>query len=430
MYDLFFCPKINILYCIFLKGCDFLGKKILAKFRRNKWLIALAASGIHISIGSVYAWSVLVLPIMEATGWTLSSVTFTFSLAILFLGLSAGFFGNFVEKYGVTKTGLISTAFFCIGLVGTALALSIHNIYLLYLFYGVIGGIGLGIGYITPVSTLVKYFPENKGFATGLAIMSFGFASLIAAPLMQYLVATYDLTANFLILGFAYAFIMTISSLYLAPPKKSKNEEITDISIEPKEVYATWQFKALWIIFFINITCGIALLSIVSPMAQEVVGMTPEQGAGLVGLIGMVNGFGRIFWSTLSDYIGRGYAYITFFLIEIGLFILLAGATNQFIFTATVMIIVSCYGGGFSCMPAYLSDLFGSKHLSTIHGRILTAWGFAGLAGPLMISLGKEYLNNYSLILYCFVVLFVLSLIVAITLKKQSFQLEEEQDDE
>ena len=401
-----------------------MGERILKKLRRNRWLIALAASGIHISIGSVYAWSVLVLPIMAETGWGLSSVTFTFSLAILFLGLSAGFFGNFTEKYGVTKTGLISTAFFCVGLFGTALALSVHSMLLLYLFYGVIGGIGLGLGYITPVSTLVKYFPNNKGFATGLAIMSFGFASMIAAPLMQFLVATYNLSTNFLILGFSYAIIMSISSLYLAPPENySEEDEDSEEDLEPKDVYKTWQFKALWIIFFINIMCGIALLSIISPMAQEVIGFSAERAASLVGIVGLINGSGRILWSTFSDYIGRGYTYITFFIIEALLFFFLATTTNEFLFEIFVLLIISCYGGGFSCMPAYLSDIFGNKHLSTIHGRVLTAWGFAGLAGPLCISFGKEFLGSYSLILYCFVAFFVLSLIIATVLKDKAGEL-------
>ena len=387
--------------------------------KRNRWLIALSASGIHISIGSVYAWSVLVLPIIAETGWSLSEVTFTFSLAILFLGLSAGTLGKYAEKYGATKMGLFSTLCFTIGLFGTALALSIHSLPLLYLFYGVIGGIGLGTGYITPVSTLVKYFPTHKGFATGLAIMSFGFASLIASPLMQYLVTTYNLTSNFLILAFSYAVIMVISSLYLSPPENYKEEKTSADSITPKEVYRTWQFKALWIIFFINISCGIALLSILSPMSQEVVGFSAERAATLVGIVGLINGGGRIVWSTLSDYIGRGYTYVTFFIMEIILFFLLATTANEFLFECFVMLIVSCYGGGFSCMPAYLSDIFGNKHLSTIHGRVLTAWGFAGLAGPIMISLGKTYLGNYSAILYVFSALMVLNLIIAWTLKSQ-----------
>ena len=167
---------------------------------KNKWLIALSAIGIHICIGSVYAWSVLTKPIMEAMGFSLKDVTWTFSLAILFLGLSAGFLGSYVEKYGPRRSGLVSATFFCLGMFGTAFALTQHSLTLMYLFYGVIGGIGLGTGYITPVSTLVKWFPNNRGLATGLAIMGFGFASLIAGPVMQILIAKYGLVQNFLIL--------------------------------------------------------------------------------------------------------------------------------------------------------------------------------------------------------------------------------------
>lgn len=185
---------------------------------RNRWLIALAAIGIHISIGSVYAWSVLTRPIMAAMGWSLKETTWTFSLAILFLGLSAGLLGSVAEKMGPKKSGLWSTLFFGIGMLGTGYALEAHSLTLLYIFYGVIGGIGLGVGYITPVSTLVKYFPRNRGFATGLAIMGFGFTALIAGPLMQYLTAAYSLVQTFQILGVAYIIIMTLSSLYLKPP--------------------------------------------------------------------------------------------------------------------------------------------------------------------------------------------------------------------
>ena len=179
---------------------------------KNRWLIALSAIGIHICIGSVYAWSVLTKPIMQAMGFTLKETTWTFSIAILFLGLSAGFLGDYVEKYGPRKSGLTSTCFFGLGMFGTALALHLNSLPLLYLFYGVIGGIGLGTGYITPVSTLVKWFPNNRGFATGLAIMGFGFASLIAGPLMQILVAKYGLVQNCIILGCVYMVIMAASA--------------------------------------------------------------------------------------------------------------------------------------------------------------------------------------------------------------------------
>ena len=310
---------------------------------RNRWLIALAAIGIHICIGSVYAWSVLTRPIMEQLGFTLKQTTWTFSLAILFLGLSAGFLGSFVEKYGPRKSGLVSMCFFGTGMFGTAFALSVHSLPLLYLFYGVIGGIGLGVGYITPVSTLVKYFPNHRGFATGLAIMGFGFAALIAGPLMQYLTATYGLVTNFLILGGVYMTIMGMSALYLKPPAapaaaKNAIRHIVN-GFTANEAVKTWQFGALWWVFFVNITCGIGLLAVASPMAQDVVKMSPAAAASMVGIIGLLNGFGRIAWSTVSDYLGRGWTYAVFFIIEIAAFWKLAATTDEFLFQALVLLI-------------------------------------------------------------------------------------------
>ncbi|MBQ8418094.1 MAG: OFA family MFS transporter [Phascolarctobacterium sp.] len=395
---------------------------------KNKWLIALSAIGIHICIGSVYAWSVLTKPIMEAMGFSLKDVTWTFSLAILFLGLSAGFLGSYVEKYGPRRSGLVSATFFCLGMFGTAYALTQHSLTLMYLFYGVIGGIGLGTGYITPVSTLVKWFPNNRGLATGLAIMGFGFASLIAGPVMQLLIAKYGLIQNFIILGCVYFVVMVASALYLEPPKTIPVTEgpnkfpvnqpaVTGPQYTAKEAMRTWMFAALWWIFFTNITCGIGLLAVASPMAQEVIKMTPLEAASMVGIIGLLNGGGRIAWSTLSDYIGRRNTYVLFFAIQIVAFYLLASVTDSFMFQALIFIIITCYGGGFSCMPAYLSDLFGTKQLSAIHGRILTAWGLAGIAGPLLLSLIYERTHSYSLTLYFFSGCFVLSLIVSLILK-------------
>jgi len=392
---------------------------------KNRWLIALSAIGIHICIGSVYAWSVLTKPIMQAMGFTLKETTWTFSIAILFLGLSAGFLGDYVEKYGPRKSGLTSTCFFGLGMFGTALALHLNSLPLLYLFYGVIGGIGLGTGYIPPVSTLVKWFPNNRGFATGLAIMGFGFASLIAGPLMQILVAKYGLVQNFIILGCVYMVIMAASALYLEPPKASNGGPsginvksiLPDTQFTAKEARKTWQFYALWWIFFTNITCGIGLLAVASPMAQEVVKMTPMAAASMVGIIGLINGLGRIFWSTISDYLGRSTVYVVFFLIQIFAFYALAETSSAFIFQLIVFVIISCYGGGFSCMPAFLSDLFGTKELSAIHGKILTAWGMAGIAGPLLLSWIRETTNSYSITLYFFSACFVVSLIIAGILK-------------
>lgn len=393
---------------------------------RNRWFIALAAIGLHISIGSVYAWSVLTRPIMVDMGFTLSQTTWTFSLAILMLGLSAGFLGSFAEKIGPKKSGLLAMLFWVTGLFGTAYALSIHNLTLLYLFYGIIGGIGLGIGYITPVSTLVKYFPNRPGFATGLAIMGFGLASLIAGPLMQYLVAHVGLVNNFIILGVIYLVIMGASSLYLkAPQQKHLTRTTKDKStmyvhnhgMLANDAMKTWQFSALWWIFFVNITCGIGLLSLASPMAQEAIGMTPTAAASLVGIIGIFNGGGRIVWSTISDYLGRAQIYILFFIIEIVAFYLLAQTNSALTFQILILLIITCYGGGFSCMPAYLADLYGIRQLSTIHGRILTAWGLAGIVGPMLVSYFHEAGYGYTTALECFAALFVINTIIAIALK-------------
>lgn len=397
--------------------------------KRNRWLIALSAVGIHISIGSVYAWSVLTRPVMDAMGLSLPEATWAFSIAILFLGLSAGFLGHVVERLGPRRSGLLSILFFATGLLGTAWAVERQSLALLYFFYGFIGGIGLGTGYITPVATLVKWFPRHRGFATGLAIMGFGFAAFIAGPVMQRLTAAYGLAENFLFMACAYAFVMGASAFYLAPPRPGEVTDTIDAVVKEelaaapapapqkqytrREAVKTPEFAALWWIFFTNITCGIGLLAVASPMAQEVIRMSPAGAASLVGIIGIVNGAGRIFWSTVSDWIGRGAVYILFFTIEVFAFWQLAGTSDAAAFAAWVLLIISCYGGGFSCMPAYLSDLFGVRHLSSIHGVILTAWGMAGIAGPLLLSVMKRETGGYGATLRLFAGLLALAWLLA-----------------
>lgn len=401
--------------------------------KRNKWGMALAAVGIHLCIGSVYAWSVLTKPVMEDMGLSLSEVTWAFSIAILFLGMSAGFLGGLVERIGPRNSGWLSACFFGTGMLGTALAISWKSPFLLYLFYGCLGGIGLGTGYITPVSTLVKWFPRHRGFATGLAIMGFGFSALLAGPAMQYLTSTVGLVSTFFILGTVYFVIIVLSASYLRPPRKGevatrfeeglrkqtdtrKQRTAKESSLTRKEAMHTWKWYALWWIFFTNITCGIGLLAIVSPMAQEVIHMTAAEAASFVGIIGIVNGAGRIIWSTVSDRIGRGLTYILFFAFEIAAFYLLAQTGDVFLFEWLVLAIISCYGGGFSCMPAYLSDLFGVRQLAAIHGSILTAWGIAGIAGPLVLAVMKEMTGGYELTLDLFAGMMVLAFVIATVL--------------
>ena len=398
---------------------------------KNRWLIASSAVGIHICIGSVYAWSVLTKPIMAALGISLKETQWTFSLAILFLGLSAGFLGGWVEKYGPRRSGLTAAFFYCSGMFGTCLAVHWQSLPLLYLFYGMIGGIGLGVGYITPVSTLVKWFPEKRGFATGIAIMGFGLASLVAGPLIQILMQKIGLVATFAALGFLYLFIMIPSALYLEPPIQStsalktangKRSHWETLQIPAGVAIKTWQFWTLWWMLFINITCGIGLLSVASPMAQEVVNMSPLTAATMVGVIGLVNGLGRLFWASISDYLGRANTYIAFFIIQAIAFFILAKTTNSYLFQFLVYLIISCYGGGFSTIPAFLSDLFGTKELSAIHGKILTAWAAAGVVGPLFIAWIKDTTHSYHATLIVFSLCFTASLVVATVLKNKQSQ--------
>ncbi|WP_221566522.1 OFA family MFS transporter [Alkalihalobacillus sp. TS-13] len=409
---------------------------------KNRWLIALSGVGIHLSIGSVYSWSVFTKPLMNQFDWSLSRVSWTFSIAILFLGLAAAFMGHFVEKHGPRKSGIISAFFFGFGLMGSGLAINFESLILLYIGYGVFGGIGLGIGYIAPVSTLVKWFPDRRGLATGLAIMGFGFASLIASPVINSLIHLVGIAGTFYTLGIVYLAIMLLSSSYLAPPpegwkpegyeqtmekRKNKTQDLSQLTAN--ESLKTRRFWFLWLMLFINVTCGIAIISVASPMAQEIAGLSAAAAATMVGIMGLFNGLGRIGWASLSDYIGRPNVYTTFFLIQIVLFLLLPVTTAALLFQISIFMILTCYGGGFASIPAYIGDLFGTKQLGAIHGYILTAWAAAGLAGPVIVSWLREVTNSYTLTLYIFAGAFLVALLVSILIRFDIKKLKKENKD-
>jgi len=408
---------------------------------KNRWLIALSAVGIHISIGSVYAWSVFTKPIEKQFGWGLTNVQFTFSIAILFLGLSAAFLGHYVEKHGPRKSGILASLFFGVGVTGSGLAIQLESLPLLYLCYGVLGGIGLGVGYITPVSTLVKWFPDRRGLATGLAIMGFGFASMIASPIINALINSVGIAGTFYTLGIIYFVIMFSSAQYLSPPPKGwlpagytadpagegKKQIKKDlVQLTANEAVKTRRFYMLWLMLFINVTCGIAIISFASPMAQEMIGMSAAMAALMVGLNGLFNGGGRIGWASLSDYIGRPNTYTAFFLIQAILFFALPYLSNPVLFMIAMFIIMTCYGGGFSSIPAYIGDLFGTKQLGAIHGYILTAWAAAGLVGPIITSWIYESTQSYTTTLMIFSAMFVVALIISLAIRLDIKKLREE----
>ncbi|SDW42534.1 MFS transporter, OFA family, oxalate/formate antiporter [Marinococcus luteus] len=400
---------------------------------KNRWLIALAAVGIHISIGSVYAWSVFTNPLIETYGWNLSAVSLTFSIAILFLGLSAAFMGHFVEKHGPRVSGMVAASFFGFGMIGSGAATMLESLWLLYITYGMLGGIGLGIGYITPVSTLVKWFPDRRGLATGLAIMGFGFAAMIASPVMASLIEGVGIPLTFLILGAVYFAVMMSSALYLERPPEGYMKEYAaagkqkpDLAqLTANEAVKTRRFWYLWVMLFINVTCGIAILSVASPMAQEIAGLSAAAAATTVGLMGFFNGAGRIAWASISDYLGRPNVYTAFFLIQIVTFFALPNLTVALLFQLALFLIMTCYGGGFASIPAYIGDIFGTKQLGAIHGYVLTAWAAAGLAGPLLASWIRGVTESYALTLSIFGSMFIVALLVSLLIRIDIRQLKQ-----
>lgn len=415
-----------------------------AKKIKNRWLIALSAVGIHLSIGAVYAWSNFTNPLIQQFGWSSSQVQLTFSIAILFLGLSAAFMGHFVEKYGPRKAGLVAAFCFGIGVFTSGIAVNIESLTLLYLSFGVLGGIGLGVGYIAPVSTLVKWFPDRRGLATGLAIMGFGFAAAISSPIMNYLISTVGIANTFFILGISYFVVMTLSSLYLERPPEGwmpegykdkidsgKVKVKMDLSqLTANEAIKTPRFYYLWIMLFINVTCGIAILSATSPLAQESIGLTAGQAAALIGVLGIFNGVGRLGWAAISDYIGRPNTYTIFFVIQLILFAFLPFTTSALPFQVMLMVVYTCYGGGFAVIPAYIGDLFGTKQLGAIHGYILTAWAAAGLVGPLFTAWMYDTTGSYSNSLTFFSGLFFVALVISLLIRLDIRKLQKANDKE
>ncbi|HGH9482193.1 TPA: OFA family MFS transporter [Streptococcus pyogenes] len=396
--------------------------------KTKRYIIATAGILLHLMLGSTYAWSVYRNLILQETGWDQAPVAFAFSLAIFCLGLSAAFMGNLVEQYGPRLTGTVSAILYASGNMLTGLAIDRKEIWLLYIGYGVIGGLGLGAGYITPISTIIKWFPDKRGMATGFAIMGFGFASLLTSPIAQWLIETEGLVATFYLLGLIYLIVMLFASQLIIKPtaaeiaildkKRLQNNSYLIEGMTAKEALKTKSFYCLWVILFINITCGLGLISVVAPMAQDLTGMSPEMSAIVVGAMGIFNGFGRLVWASLSDYIGRRVTVILLFLVSIIMTISLIFAHSSLIFMISIATLMTCYGAGFSLIPPYLSDLFGAKELATLHGYILTAWAIAALTGPMLLSITVEWTHNYLLTLCVFIVLYILGLMVALRLKK------------
>jgi len=387
----------------------------------SRWLVPPAALAIHLSIGQAYAFSVFNLPLARLIGgnesapgnWKLSTIGWVFSVAIVFLGLSAATFGAWLERVGPRKAMFASAVCFGGGFVVAAAGVKLHSFPVLLFGYGVLGGIGLGLGYISPVSTLIKWFPDRPGMATGMAIMGFGGGAMIGSPLATALMAHFKPTSpegvapTFLTMGALYfAFMMFGVFTVRVPlpgwrpagytPAAKPKARVTQGNVTVNTAIRTKQFWLLWIMLCVNVTAGIGVLGQASPMIQEMFpgAITASAAAGFVGLLSLANMGGRFFWSSLSDYIGRRGTYATFFVLGAALYAMVpvtGRAHNVVLFVLGYVVIMSMYGGGFATIPAYLRDMFGTIQVGAIHGRLLTAWSTAGVAGPVLVNYIREY---------------------------------------
>ena len=394
---------------------------------KRRYLVAIGGILLHLMIGSVYAWSVFTGPIAKQTGWALSSVTVAFSIAIFFLGMSAAFMGRLVERFGPRLTGTVAALLYGSGILLTGLAVQLESLPLLYIGYGVVGGLGLGAGYVTPVSTIIAWFPDKRGLATGMAIMGFGFAAMLTGPIAQNLIAGIGLVPTMYVLGTAYLLIMLTAAQVIRKPRPgevpaadiAKSVSLTGTAMTANQAVKTRSFRYLWLMFFINITCGIGLVAVASPMAQQQTGMSAATAAMMVGVVGLFNGFGRLDWATLSDLIGRPLTYTLIFTVDVAMLAGILVFSSPLLFGIALCLIMSCYGAGFSVIPAYLGDVFGTKQLGAIHGYVLTAWAVAGVVGPTLLSLSDQYFHSYTYSLIFFVALELVAFILSIRIRRQ-----------
>jgi MFS family permease len=383
----------------------------------SRWLVPPAALAIHLCIGQVYAFSVFKLPLVEKFDTSETAIAIVFSIAIVMLGLAAAFGGKWMERNGPRKAMFLSAVCFSSGLLIGSLGVATEQLWLLYLGYGVIGGIGLGIGYISPVSTLIKWFPDRPGLATGMAIMGFGGGAFIASALSARLLSGYtDIPAPgqptdaivpaFITLGLGYLVFMMFGVFTVrvpptgwkpegwTPKENTGNKMMTTANISADNAIKTPAFWCLWIVLFCNVTAGIGILEQAAPMIQAFFpdDVDAATAAGFVGLLSLFNMAGRFIWSSTSDYIGRKPTYMIYLGVGAVLFFVLATAASNsvVVFVLLAAVILSFYGGGFATIPAYLKDMFGTFQVGAIHGRLLTAWSAAGVAGPLIVNIITE----------------------------------------
>jgi OFA family oxalate/formate antiporter-like MFS transporter len=392
----------------------------------NRWGIALAGFLMQIALGAVYAWSVFRNPLTKQFGWSIAQVTWTFTICIFVLGIAAFFGGLWLNKKGPRVVAF--TAAFLYGLGVFLASFSAHKLWWLYLSYGVIGGTGLGFGYIVPIAVLVKWFPDRRGLITGIAVGGFGAGALVTAPVAQHLIQSVGVLQTFAYLGIAYFIVILAAGFFMRNPPAGWTPQgwtptATQTAQRAKADYtlgsalARWQWWAMWLLLFLNTSAGISLISQEAPIFQKLTSASAVVAAGMVGIVSIGNSVGRIFWASVSDGLTRRWTFAVMYVFQFGLFWLLPSLTSVAVITAVSFVILMCYGGGFGTMPAFAADYFGSKNVGPIYGLMLTAWGCASYFGPqLLVKLlgpAGSYTRGLHTIAFMMLVSAVLPIIVS-----------------
>jgi OFA family oxalate/formate antiporter-like MFS transporter len=391
----------------------------------NRWRIAAAGVVMQIALGAVYAWSVFRIPLTRAFSWTIPQVTLAFTIAIFVLGFAAFAGGIWMRRSGPRVVALTAGVLYGLGVFLASYTNA--RLWWLYGSYGVMGGVGLGLGYIVPVATLVKWFPDRRGLITGLAVTGFGSGALITAPIATRLIGTVGALTTFAILGAAYFVIVIGSALFMQNPpdgwtppgwQPSAAQHLrTSRPYGFDEAVRTWQWYGLWLLLFLNTTAGIAIISQAAPMAQEITGVDAAGAASLVGIISIANGAGRLVWAWLSDVIGRRTVFLIMFPLQAAIFAGLPAVRSFPAFSTLAVLVLLCYGGGFGTMPALVADYFGAEHVGSIYGLMLTAWGFAGVLGPTLIATLRESRGRYDEASYLIAALMLASTVIPLAVR-------------
>lgn len=372
------------------------------KLESKRWFIALAGIVLQLILGTVYAWSVFKKPLMVNHGWSETATQGTFMIIIAVLGLAAAFGGTLVDKKGPKLVAVIGAVCYAIGTLCAGLADLTGNIWVLYLGYGVIGGLGNGFGYVVPIACLIRWFPDKRGLVTGLAVMGFGAGAFFIGKIVPGMIVSMGVANTFFVLGVVYLVVSTAAALQFRDPPKgwtpegfvqsTKTVSHAD-SFNFEQARRTPQWYMIWFMLFLNVSAGLGLLSQLSPMGQKILSMTiddPEQlaikGGLILAIASIFNGLGRLFWASVSDKIGRKNVFLVMFASQALLYCYIPQITSATVFTIAACYLLACYGGGFAVMPSFAADSFGPGYIGKVYGVILTAWGAAGVAGPLVFA--------------------------------------------